>query len=295
MDALSEVLYRAHLEGVVYQCGDFCAPWRIAWPIPGTRCTAFLRRARRIVPYYLVIQGSCWLCPVDDPAAVVRVHAGEFVVVPSGEAHLVGSSPEAVQGSAESLPIFRGATSGEPIKLGHSGRTARTRLICGFFACHDTPMNPVLLGLPCVFKADLLNDPHSPWLEWTLGLAAAEATEWSAASAVRLARLSELLLVLAIRRYIEALPDDRKGWLAGVGDRFIRGALATLHGSPERDWTVEQLAQKTGLSPAAFLQRFTRLLGEPPLQYLSRLRAEIAAQKLANDTISTVRHNAERL
>nr|WP_268808270.1 AraC family transcriptional regulator [Caballeronia humi] len=224
-----------------------------------------------------------------------RADAGEFVVVPRGQAHLIGSSREAVQESAGNLPICPGLAPGEPVKLGHSGRTAQTRLICGFFACHDTLMNPVLLGLPCIFKADLRNDPHSPWFEWTLGLAAAEAAEWSAGSAVMLARLSELLFVAAVRGFIDALPTDRKGWLAGVGDRFVGLALAILHGKPAHGWTIEQLAQKTGLSPAALVQRFTHLLGEPPLQYLARLRVEIAAQKLANDTVAVGRDDAGRL
>ncbi|SAL63894.1 AraC family transcriptional regulator [Caballeronia humi] len=215
--------------------------------------------------------------------------------MPRGQAHLIGSSREAVQESAGNLPICPGLAPGEPVKLGHSGRTAQTRLICGFFACHDTLMNPVLLGLPCIFKADLRNDPHSPWFEWTLGLAAAEAAEWSAGSAVMLARLSELLFVAAVRGFIDALPTDRKGWLAGVGDRFVGLALAILHGKPAHGWTIEQLAQKTGLSPAALVQRFTHLLGEPPLQYLARLRVEIAAQKLANDTVAVGRDDAGRL
>lgn len=295
MDALSDVLHRAQLEAAVYLCGDFCAPWRMAWPLQLAQCATFPRPAGCVAPYYLVIQGSCWVCPVDDPADAIRADAGEFVVLPRGQAHLIGNSREAVQESAGNLPAYPGCAPGEPVKSGSSGRTAQTRLICGFFGCHDTITNPILLGLPGVFKSDLRNDPRSSWLEWIFGLAATEAAEWSPGSAVALARLSELFFVAALRRYIDALPADRKGWLSGVGDRFVGRALAMLHGNPAHGWTAEQLAQKTGLSPAALVQRFTDLLGEPPLHYLARLRVEIAAQKLANDMVAIGRENAGRL
>ncbi|AJW93783.1 cupin domain-containing protein (plasmid) [Burkholderia gladioli pv. gladioli] len=190
MDALSDVLHRAHFEAAVYLCGDFCAPWRIAWPLQRAQCATFPRPARCVAPYYILIQGGCWVCPVDDRAAAIRANEGEFIVLPRGQAHLIGSSREAVQESAVNPPIYLSPAPGEPVELDASGRTAQTRLICGFLACHDTLTNPVLLGLPSIFKTDLRNDPHSPWLEWTLELAAAEAAGWSAGSAVVLARLS---------------------------------------------------------------------------------------------------------
>jgi AraC-like DNA-binding protein len=82
------------------------------------------------------------------------------------------------------------------------------------------------------------------------------------------------------------LPDDRKGWLAAVGDRSVGRALALLHAQPGYGWTVDELARKAGLSRSALAQRFTQLLGQPPMQYLARWRLQIAAQELRTGTRS---------
>lgn len=205
MDALSDLIRRAHLEGAVYLCGDFTAPWRIAGQIPRALCTAFLPRAERIVPYQLVTEGSCWVWPVDDSASAIRVDAGELLVVPRGEAHLIGSSREVVRAPAgDLLSTCLNTSPGELMSLRYGGGGSHTRLICGFFACDDTLTDPVLSGLPCIFKTDFRNDPQSAWLESVLKLAAVEAAQCRAGSAVFFARLSELLFVVGVRRYIDA-------------------------------------------------------------------------------------------
>jgi AraC-like DNA-binding protein len=142
----------------------------------------------------------------------------------------------------------------------------------------------VLAALPRIFKVDMRNDPRSAWLESSLRLAAMEAAEWRVGSAIVLARLSELLFVEAVRRCIDAMATDRNGWLAGTADRFVGRALAMLHAQPAHGWTVDELARKTGLSRSALAQRFTQLLGQPPMQYLARWRLQIAAHELRNGT-----------
>jgi AraC-like DNA-binding protein len=169
---------------------------------------------------------------------------------------------------------------GEVMKLSHGGGGATTRTVCGFLACNETLSNPILSALPRIFKVDMRNDPRSAWLESSLQFAAAEAAEWRVGSAIVLARLSELLFVEAVRRCIDALPADRKGWLAGVRDRFVGRALSLLHAQPAHAWTVDELARKVGLSRSALAQRFTDLLEQPPMQYLARWRLQLAAQEL---------------
>ena len=287
MDALSDVLRLVHLGGAVYLNADFTAPWCVVGEATPELCGAFLPRAERIVSYHLITEGSCCARLIDDPASVIRVDAGELLVVPQGEAHLMGSSLELVPAPAdEMLAKYLETTPGEVMKLSYGGGGAPTRLICGFLACDDTLTNPVLSGLPRIFKVDMRNDAQSAWLESSLKRAAGEAAEWRAGSAIVLARLSELLFVEAVRRCIDALPADRKGWLAGVNDRFVGRALALLHAQPARGWTVDELARKAGLSRSALAQRFTQLLGQPPMQYLARWRLQIAAQELRHGTRS---------
>ena len=95
-----------------------------------------------------------------------------------------------------------------------------------------------------------------------------------------LAKLSELMFVEAMRRYVEDLPPGGKGWLAGVRDAQIGRALALLHGDPGRAWTVDELGREVALSRSALAERFATLVGEPPIQYLMRWRLALAAQAL---------------
>jgi len=286
MDALSDVLRLLRLSGAVYLNVDFTAPWCVVGHVSPSLCATFLPRAERVVSYHLIVEGCCWAALTDDPASAVRIEAGELLVVPHGEAHLMGSSLELVPTPAEELVSRYLATSpGEVMRLsigadGSGPESGRTRIICGFLACDDTLADPVLSSLPRLFKVDMRNDPQSAWLESSLRFAVAEAAEWRPGSTTVLARLSELLFVEAVRRCIGSLSADRRGWLAGVGDRFVGKALAFLHAQPAHDWTVDELARRVGLSRSALAQRFTQLLGQAPMQYLAGWRLQIAAQEL---------------
>src|SRR5690606_35943663 len=99
-----------------------------------------------------------------------------------------------------------------------------------------------------------------------------------------LAKLSELLLVEAIRRYAETLPPDSTGWIAALQDRFLSRALAELHADVAAPWTVEALGKRVGLSRSALADRFTRVLGKAPMQYLASWRIQVAAHELRATT-----------
>ncbi|REE23847.1 AraC-like DNA-binding protein [Paraburkholderia sp. BL27I4N3] len=287
MDALSDVLRLVRLGGAVYLNGDFTAPWCLYGQADAALCGSFLPPAERIVSYHLITEGGCWASLPEDPESAIYVAAGELLVVPQGEAHLLGSSLDIAPGpTGELLENQLRNAPGQLMALRYGGGGDRTRLVCGFLACDDTLSNPVLSALPRIFKVDMRNDPQSAWLESSLRFAAAEAAEWRVGSAIVLARLSELLFVEAVRRCIDALPSDRKGWLAGVGDRFVGRALALMHAQPAHGWTVDELARKAGLSRSALAQRFTQLLGQPPMQYLAHWRLQIAAQELRVGTKS---------
>jgi len=101
-----------------------------------------------------------------------------------------------------------------------------------------------------------------------------------AGSETVLAKLSELLFVEAVRRYADSLPEGQTGWLAGLRDPYVSRALARLHGRIDSPWTVDELGREVGLSRSALADRFTRLIGMPPMQYLANWRMEVAAQKL---------------
>ena len=283
MDAVSDVLRLVRLRGAVYLNGEFSAPWSTIGRTDPALCAAFLPQSERVISYHLITEGTCWASLEDDPASALRVDAGHLLVVPQGETHIMGSSLEVTP--VPSAPLVASqfaAAPGEVMKLTYGNGGAVTRMVCGFLACDDILRNPLLSSLPRLFKVDMRNDPRSAWLESSLQFAASEATQSRAGTAIVLARLSELLFVEAVRRCVEDLPEDRRGWLAGVRDRFVGRALSLLHARPAEAWTVEQLARTVGLSRSALAQRFGELLGQPPMQYLARWRLQIAAQELSN-------------
>jgi transcriptional regulator GlxA family with amidase domain len=101
-----------------------------------------------------------------------------------------------------------------------------------------------------------------------------------------LAKLSELLFVETVRRHAETLPDGQIGWLAGLRDPFVARVLALLHRDTARNWTVEELGREVGLSRSALADRFTRLIGVPPMHYLADWRMQVASEKLRNTSAS---------
>ncbi|MBS0387886.1 MAG: AraC family transcriptional regulator [Proteobacteria bacterium] len=291
MDAISDVLRVVRLGGAVYLNGEFTAPWSIIGRADQQLCAGFLPRSQRVVSYHLITEGSCWARLADDAGSAVRVNAGELLVVPHGEHHIMASSLDLEPvPSAPMLASELENSPGEVLKVSYGGGGAATRLVCGFLACDETLTNPLLASLPRLFTVDMRNDPHSAWLENSLRFAAEQAAEIRPGSSCVLAKLSELLFVEAVRRCIDALADDRRGWLAGVRDRFVGRALALMHAQPARDWTVDELARRVGLSRSALAQRFSDLLGQPPMQYLARWRLQVAAHELAagNEVLATI-------
>jgi len=95
-----------------------------------------------------------------------------------------------------------------------------------------------------------------------------------------LGRLSELMFVDVVRHYLETLPADRTGWLAGLRDPFVGRALSALHRDPAYDWTIESLAKNVGLSRSALAERFSQFVGQPLMQYVTNWRMQLAANHL---------------
>ena len=97
-------------------------------------------------------------------------------------------------------------------------------------------------------------------------------------------RLAELLFVEVVRRHLAALPAEQTGWLAGLRDPVVGRALALLHERPAHPWTLEEIAHDAGASRSVLAERFALLVGDPPIQYLTRWRMQVAARLLAETT-----------
>jgi AraC-like DNA-binding protein len=182
------------------------------------------------------------------------------------------------------MSLYRWPSDGQlpiDISVGPSQSEA-ARFVCGFLGCDARPYNPLLTALPRVIHIRDSVGSLAAYVQSAL----AESKEKRIGGASVLNRLSELMFVEVIRRYLEALPADRADWLAGLRDPFVGRALTALHANPERDWTIESLADKAALSRSSFAERFTRFVGAPPMQYLTNWRMQLAANHLLGSTDS---------
>ena len=171
------------------------------------------------------------------------------------------------------------------------GQSGLTTIVCGFLSCDVRPFNPLIAALPRMIHLRAA-DVGSGWVAQFLQQVVAESHASRPGSEAMLARISEMLFVDAVRRYVEALPPDGTGWLAGLRDRFVGRALMAMHASPAEDWTIDELGRRVGLSRSALHDRFVEFVGQPPMQYLTHWRMQLASGLLrsSNATVATIAH-----
>lgn len=272
MDVLSEILSAMRLSGGVVFDAEFCAPWCVESQYVPEDCAAFFPVPAHVIAYHYVTRGGFWLKVEDE--APVRVEAGEIVLLPRNDRHLMFSDE-----GAEPLVLDHSTiadVSGEPIRFRYEGEGERTAMFCGYLGS-VAPEPALLQNLPRLLKVRLASDAREAWLQSSLRLA---AEELQATAPEPVARLSELLFSEAVKRYAEALPADETGWLAGLRDPAVSRALAIIHTRYSEDWDVSSLAREVGMSRSALAERFVSLIGEPPMRYCARWRMRMAANLL---------------
>jgi AraC-like DNA-binding protein len=280
LDALSDVLRIVRLTGAVFMDAEFTAPWCIGEPAGVDVCIEHLPDAQHVVIYHLLTEGK--LEVAVPGSAPVPAQAGDLVIIPSGEAHALGSDLSRPRADGARLVVQRGPDDVPQVRYGGGGEV--TRMVCGYLACDSSLFDTVLAALPRVMVVNMREGPGAQWLTSSIRFSISEAAGQRAGAGTVLAKLSELMFVEAIRRHIESLPPEQTGWLAGLRDRFVGKALAMIHSKPAHSWTVEELAGAVGLSRSALADRFTALVGQPPMQYLTRWRLQLAANLLRAGT-----------
>jgi len=279
VDVLSDVLRAVRLTGAVYFDFDLSSPWVAETPPARDIAATVMPGAQRVIEYHLIARGSCWGHAVGQEP--FRLQEGDLFVLPQGDAHVLSSAP-GMRAAPDMSKFARGTT---PLPLVYElggGGPERARLVCGFLGCDERPFNPLLSALPPVIHLSAAGaDGTNGWLEMLLHIAVRESGSARAGAENVLARLSELMFVEAVRRYLETLPPAQTGWLAGLRDPVVGRALATLHGGASETWTVERLARVVGVSRSVLAERFTEMVGQPPMQYLALWRMQLASRLLA--------------
>jgi AraC-like DNA-binding protein len=283
-DVLSDVLRAVRLTGALFFDVEASSPWVAEAPATAALGPVILPRAQHVVSYHVLTAGSCWAEVAGQPP--VQLEAGDVVVVPLGDAYALSSRP-GVLGSVpveDQLGWFRQMIAGELplISVEGEGGPGHRRVLCGFLGCDALPFNPVLAALPRLLHVRRPPGQAGDRLGHLIEFALAEVAEPRAGRGCVLLRVSELMFVEVVRRYLANMPAEQTGWLAGLRDPEVGQALALLHREPSQPWTVEALARRSGLSRSILAERFTGLVGQPPMQYLARWRMQVAAGLLAD-------------
>lgn len=286
MDVLSEVLKAVRLSGAVLFRGEFSAPWCIAARPENAIAEQLSSPGTQLISFHVVLQGHFWARL--PPADAVRVEAGEVLVVPHGDAYVVGDSAQGQPVPA--AEVFAGTPLAERRSIRWGGDGEGMRALCGYLSCERRAFAPLFAALPRLFKVRLQQTTAAPALDPLLMYAEQEVLSPRPGAAGLKLRMAELMFVEALRRYMEILPDAESGWLAGLRDPLVGRALALLHEAPQRRWTVDELAQAAATSRSRLAERFKDVLGEPPMQYLARWRMLLAGRRLreGRDSIATV-------
>jgi AraC-like DNA-binding protein len=271
MDALSDLIRVIRLTGGVFLDAEFSAPWSVYSHVEPEECRPYLPDARHIISFHYVVAGSLFVTVEGE--APRQLCAGDIVLLPRNDKHILGSAPGLDPVAVQVDP----PKEGELLRLVHGGGGERAHVVCGFLGS-EAPSSPLLATLPQLLSINVAK--AGDWIASSFQFAARGISTHQVGAAGIISRLSELLFIEALRGYVASLPPGHQGWLAALRDPFVSRALALMHARPDQTWTAEQLAGLVGLSRSAFAERFTTLIGQPPMQYLGQWRMQLAAQRL---------------
>jgi AraC family transcriptional regulator, alkane utilization regulator len=267
-DVLTSVLNSLQFMGKVFCYSKFTVPWAIN-----------IQR-REFAHFHFIESGNAWIT-LEDKGAKTSLVSGDFVMLPHGIPHILGDSPKSKAVSVEKLLVCR-----DVLTVTHGGGGSETTTVCGAFAFENQIGNPILPLLP-----DIIHVPHEKtgsgtWLELTLKLLAHEAQFPREGSGSIIGHVTGIIFIQAVREWIATQAQGQGGWLGALRDKQIGLALSLMHQKPGERWTIAKLAAEVGMSRSPFATKFTSLVGEPPLAYLTKWRMNLAASYLRENQIS---------
>jgi AraC-like DNA-binding protein len=277
-DPLGETLHLLRMNGAFYCRSELTSPWGLTLPPMPT-----------YLWFHVVTSGRLWLEAGDAEPRLLG--PGDLALVPRGEGHVLRSEPGAAAPGI--LDLERELLSERYEILRHGGGGSPTTLVCGAVRFDHPAARNLVEILPEILHVEA-GSPHTDRMPAILGLMGAEARELRPGGEAVITRLGDVLVIQAIRSWLETDPAARVGWLGALQDRQIGPAIALIHRNPARAWTVASLADQLAMSRSSFAARFTALVGEPAMAYVARWRMQIAVAAL-RDEGATVAELADRL
>jgi AraC-like DNA-binding protein len=272
MDPLSDVLRAVRLNGAYFYLVEAGSCWSVSANAARELVPRVLPDAEHLISYHILLSGSCW-GGLDGEQ--VRMEPGDVIVFPHGDAHIMSSDDGYRDGTG------RDGTSAKrypnTVLLG-ADAARNTTFVCGFLGCDVRPYNPLISSLPHRMHVSGI---AGGWLSQIPRQVVAESRDGRLGSETMLTRLAELMFVEVVRRYVEQLQPQNTGWLAGLVDPVVGPAITQMHERPGYSWTLAELSNAVASSRTVLVDRFSRLVGVPPMLYLTRWRLQLAAEQLA--------------
>jgi len=273
VDPLSDVLRAVRLNGAFFYMVEAGAPWSVS-ALPATDLVPrIMPDVEHLMSYHILLTGSCWGGVEGEPQ--VEMRPGDVIVFPHGDRHFMSSARGRRLAAELDSPPTRFP---ETQYLGPAG-TRDTTFVCGFLGCDLRPFNPLIASLPrCMHVPGIALG----WLGEFPRQVIAETQAGRVGSATVLTRMAELMFIEVVRSHLEQLRPEQSGWLAGLRDPVVGPALSELHARPAHPWTLADLARVIATSRTVLADRFSHVIGVPPMQYLTRWRIQLAAGQLAH-------------
>lgn len=278
-DPLGSALHFLRMNSVLYSRSEFAAPWGLALP-------AF----PNYLMFHAILAGRCWLEMEGEEPQLLQT--GDFVLVPHGDGHSLLS--DRGETAVNLFDVPRRMISERYELLQRGGEGVPTSMICVVVQFAHPAAQQLIRLLPKMVAFEAWRSPQMEWIQSTLRLMAAEAASLQPGGETMMTRLADILVIQAIRTWIRSAPQAQTGWLGALRDKHIGQTILLIQREPERHWTVTSLAKESALSRAAFAVRFKELVGETPMQYVTRWRMNVALVTLQEETIS-LGELAERL
>lgn len=285
MDPLSDLLRVVRLDSTYFYGVEASDPWRVDTVAARELSPRIMPAAEHLISYHVVTAGRCAGGLVgEEPVELV---AGDAIVFPHGDAHIMSSGP-GTRGSPEVLTETP-ARYPETVHLGDPARHS-VSFVCGFLGCDLRPFNPLLGALP---RRMHVRGVSNPGLSSFARRLAEESGRGKPGADCVLVRMAELMFIEVLRRYLDELPAEQTGWLAGLRDDVVGRALTLLHARPGHDWTLARLAREAASSRSNLARRFAQFVGQPPMQYLAQWRMQVAASLLVQGSAKVSAVGAE--
>ncbi len=271
---IGKLLDSLHMESAFFTQSTLSMPWALDMP-PMSNCMMF----------HIVVDGSANF-RIDNTEHLLN--SGDFILFPKGEGHSLNDGSCQSFTPLELLPIKAVTERYETLKFGGDGE--QSKLVCGVLLFQH-PLAIKLLGiLPSYILIRNDRNPSISMIDNISSMLEAETSSIGTGAEAIIARLADILVITAMRQYLLELSEDKVGWLGALEDDRIGNALELVHESPDRHWSLDDLAKNVGMSRTSFAQQFKRLVGNTPMEYLTEWRMSLAYSKLqlSKDTMLAI-------